>query len=70
MKYKVAMCPSCGNIQISSSNITFKCVRCNKSKSWLSKKNPGLQIKVIKSFDHPKDATNFISEYKRSLHER
>jgi len=58
-KYKVIQCPNCGNISSCMSNITFKCIFCNKSRKIKKVKEFGLSVKVLKSFDDPREATNY-----------
>ena len=66
-RYKVIACPHCGYVQSSAAYDTFSCTQCLKTRKFRSTKVIGLNIKVLASFDHPKDATLYVQEYKKQL---
>jgi len=61
--FRVVQCPNCGTVQSTQAEKTFKCVRCNKSKTINPKSKFGLGIKILKSFQSGEAAARFIIEY-------
>ncbi|MBW3011174.1 hypothetical protein KY335_02595 [Candidatus Woesearchaeota archaeon] len=70
MKYRVIQCPNCGNLQSTSSTTTFKCFRCNKSKTINPKSKLGFGVKILAAFDDSAKAALFIQEYTKRLFEK
>jgi hypothetical protein len=58
-KYKVIKCKNCGRISVSWASKTFKCRYCGKSYKIFKKSTLGLGVILLKSFNHPKNATEF-----------
>lgn len=61
-KYRVAYCPKCKKLQITSSKI-LKCKYCQKHTKIRQKNKFGFAINIIASFDTPNQATRFIKLY-------
>ena len=64
-KYKVIQCPKCGHIQATGADKGFKCFRCGKSSTIHDSSEGGLAVKVLDSFDHPRQAALFVQEFNR-----
>ena len=52
-------CPKCGKIRVCTSTVTFKCFYCNATTTMKKKKEFGLAVKVLKTFDNPQEASNY-----------
>jgi transcription elongation factor Elf1 len=56
--YKIARCPYCGFVQLTTAKATFRCLSCSRTR--------GLrQLEVLRSFDEFSKAHAYISEYKK-----
>ena len=62
LTYIALKCPYCGTVQLSTAKKVFKCVRCNKTRSYGSK----LGVPIIKEFVDSRKATQFILAYKKA----
>ncbi len=65
LRFKVIQCPSCGHVQSSQSNTTFKCFRCGKSRKMNPKSKLGLGVKILASFESGIQAAQFIQAYQQ-----
>lgn len=66
-RYKVVICPKCGEVQTSEAQEAFKCRNCHATRKMFSEKVIGTNIRVLASYDHPIDATEFVKEYKKRV---
>ena len=66
--YKVVQCPSCGKVQSTTADKTFKCFGCGKSRTINPKSKLGFGLKIIKTFNSGEDAAKFIIEYTKQKH--
>jgi len=59
--YRVCQCPYCGRVQLSTATKTFRCISCGKTRGFSTR----MGVPVIKQFGDGRQASAFISEYKR-----
>ncbi len=52
-RYKVVICPKCGEVQTSEAEESFKCRSCHATRKMFSDKVIGTNIRVLASYDHP-----------------
>ncbi|MBD3203061.1 hypothetical protein GF327_02105 [Candidatus Woesearchaeota archaeon] len=66
-KYKVIKCINCGKISVTFAEKVFRCTYCNKTCKFIKKRQIGLSVNILKSFDNPRQATEFCKIAKDKL---
>jgi hypothetical protein len=62
--YKVILCPNCKTYQSTSAKITFKCIKCSKTKKlssiriYFQSENPNQVVEVLKEIKKEKFKLN------------